>query len=519
MSKKTNESVVVAICKQTTIPKNATIIRLPGNGNARPSAVAPPFIKPPLNWSTPPPGNAQLLPPDEAIVVVTNDILHACMFTDKNPLSVPLSQQWVFSGSPDVTNIVITPGGSPPLATDLYCTTPIGAARQWHGPRLYALLHKGKYYAWCDAPAAAAVGNNIQVQLGGTAMQPTDSMNISIYRLNEGDEILVSGTNVVGPFPAGAILVTQNIAPADWYRVEITGGDNNTTAALGVAILNNAVSEIVVHQAMPDLTERMLNLVQSSRVLGAAVHAINLVSDQNATGSWVGDQPAGSILYTTFLRGAAGANGFQALTRNRGNELMELKKYNPYCWVCPESEKSWSYRNPFSFNAAGGVTNIMNDDASTFDYVVLYLKAGGTGVGADPARNLQLEFFYNVEYLSEGLWMNPGVSPASADDQDAARKVLTSMENIGHNPAFDDIMRTIGKYVRLSAPVLALLGPYGKAASAVATGVGEGLRILGYRTKQRAREDGAYTGLLPLKKRYREDSDVEEAEEERGNDV
>ena len=98
---------------------------------------------------------------------------------------------------------------------------------------------------WCDAPAVAAVGNNIQVQLGGTPMVVGDGMNISIYRLNDGDEVLVSSQRVGGPFAAGAILLTQNIAPADWYRVDIYGDDDNITAALGVAILNNAVSEIV----------------------------------------------------------------------------------------------------------------------------------------------------------------------------------------------------------------------------------------------------------------------------------
>lgn len=500
--KKANDSIVTAICKQTTIPKGATLIRLPGTGNARPSAVAPPFIKPVLNWSTPPAANQQLLPPDEALVIVTNDLLHACMWTDKNPAAGQLFQLWLYSGSPDSSLINVTPGGRPSLDTDLFCSIPDGAGLPWHGPRLYALKHKGKYYMWCDSSATGGVAANAILMRNLTALAAGDGITWTIYRLNEGDEEQVFSARIPGPIVVNTDTNFILTGAPDWYRVEVFGDDDNVTANIIVQFRNQAQSEILVHQAMPDLSERMMPLVQSSRVLGAAVHAINLVSDQNATGSWVGDQPEGSILYTAYLRGAAGSNGFQALTRNRGNELMELKKFNPYCWVCPESERSMSYRQPFTFNASGGVTNIMNDEWTSFDYVVVYLKSGGVGAGADLSRNIQLEFFYGVEYLSEGLWSNPGVSPATEDDQDAARKVLTSMENIGHNPAFGEIMKTIGKYVRLSAPVLALLGPYGKAASVVATGVGEGLGMLGYRTKKTARQEEDEDGHHPAASRY-----------------
>lgn len=516
---KKNDTIVTAICKQTTIPKNATIIRLPGTGNARPSAIAAPFAKPVLNWSSPPAGALQLLPPDEAVMIVTNDPLHAYIYTDKNNGAVPLTQLWLFGGSPDNPTIAVAPAGTPPLDTDLFCSIPFTPGTgEFHGGRLFPLLHKGKYYMWCDAPQNGGSATcAIQIFTGAVPMAAGDAANISYYRLGDGDEHQVNSIRVSGPIAPNTVVSSITLPTADWYRVTITGDDDNVTALLTYTIRNTADCEILVHRALPDLVERMMPLVQSVRVIGAASHAINLVSDQNATGSWVGDQPEGSLLYTQFLRGASGANGFQRLTTQRGNEVMELKKFNPYTWVAPENEQSWSYQHPFTFNTTG-VSNTVAREAMEMNYTIVYLKSGGTGAN-DPSRNIQMEFFFSVEFLSEGLWMMPGVSPATNDDEDAARKVLNSMENIGHNPAFDDIMRTIGKYVRLSAPVLALLGPYGKAASAVATGVGEGLRILGYRTKQRARKDGAYTGLLPVRKRYREDNDVEEAEEEGGGDV
>ena len=101
------------------------------------------------------------------------------------------------------------------------------------------------------------------------------------------------------------------------------------------------------------------------------------------------------------------------------------------------------------------------------------------------------------------LW--GGVSPATADDCQRAVQILASMGNITHNPGWKEIMATIGKYVRLSAPMLALMGPYGKAASVAAAGVGEGLGIAfgpgKSRTRKTARkEDSEATGPRKLPK-------------------
>ena len=486
-----NKPIVALICEMVATPKNQ-VIRLAGAGNARPTAMYQIFLKPPLNWSTPPAANQQLLPADEAIFLVSNDPLHAMRFTDKNNGAAQLSQLWLISGSPDTATINVSPGQTPNLSDDLFCSIPNAGARAFHGPRLYAEKFKGKYYLWCDAAAAALAGNNLVISTGAVAMAAGDAVTVSIYRLNEGDEITVQSTRVPGPIAAATPVVTLNLPAADWYRVELLGDDENVTATLTFTISNNSLSEIVCCRALPDLTELQMNLVQGIRVSGAAAHGINLVSDQNATGSWVGDQPESMVLFSAYLRGIAGNNGFQKLSGQKGNEVMELKKYNPYGFVTPEDNDDWTMSHPFTFNATSQVTNVQNKALDKFHYVIFYLKSGGTGAGADASRNVQLEFFYSGEYTSDGQWPQSGVSPATEDDVAAATKVLASIENVTHNPGFKDIMASIGKYVRLSAPVLALLGPYGKAASIAATGVGEGLGMaFGYksRTKKKARPE------------------------------
>lgn len=486
----TKDTLVASLVKVVSIPKKANVLRLAGGGNARPSAIANPFSKPVLNWSTPPAAAQQLLPADEAIVVVTNDPLAAMIFTEKNPGAVLLAEEWAIGGSPDNFTIIVAPGSTPNLAQDLYASLPISPNKAWNGPRKYARLFKGRYYLWCDASTTPGATNILLVLTSAAvAMAAGDTVTINVYRLNEGDEILVSSTIVAGPVAVSTAVLTFQLPAADYYRVDLTGGDANTTAALQFNIQNRATSELVIHLALPDLSERQMNLLQAIRVYGASSHCMNLVSEQNATGSWVGDQPEGSVLWTSYLRGAAGANGFQKIASQAGNEVMELKKYNPYTFVTPETLSDWSYVHPFTFSASSQVTNVLHKSMEKFNYTITYLKSGGTAAGPDASRNIQMEFYFAVEYISDGLWPMLGVSPLSEDDVAAAVKILASMENITHNPAFGDILRTIGKYVRLSAPVLALLGPYGKVASGVASGVGGALGALGYRTKKTARPE------------------------------
>lgn len=493
--------MVPLICQMVVKPGDSPVIRGVATGNARPSAVAKPFSKPPMNWSTPPPAIQQMLPADEAIIMCTFDPLCSIIFTDKNPLSAILQQLWIVTGNPDSSVVSLVPGQTSSMAQDLYCSIPNGGARAWHGPRLYARLYKGNYYLWCDASTTPGATNNIAVSCF-TGQAAGDTTLVTIYRLNEGDEIVALSTRVVGVIAPGANITVFNLPVPDYYRVVLTADDENTTNPLTYQVINNATSEILVHLALPDLTEREMNKVQGCRVLGSAVHAINLVNDNNATGSWVGDQPDSSIMYTAFLRGASGANGFQKLAGQRGNALMELKKYNPYGFVTPEDMDDFQFNHLFSFSSQSQVTNVINKPFTEYPYVIFYLKSGGTTITADASRNIQLEFFQAVEYTTDGIWPDVGISPATQDDWEAAVKVLASIENVTHNPGFKEIMATIGKYARLSAPVLSLLGPYGKAASIAVGGIGEGLGMVfpgKNRTKKTARQGDIEEGdLVPI---------------------
>lgn len=491
-SQGTKETLVANLCKNVSIPKGANVLRLPG---PRPSAVAAPFRKPPMNWSTPGPLINRVLPPDEAIIIVSNDPLNPCIFTEKNPSNIPLNQVWLFSLDPlgNGATVFLVPGQTPDLATDLAGSQPNGASRAWHGALLFAKLFKGSYWNWCDCPAGNLVAANgaIVISTFTIATLAADGFTVAIYRLNEGDEVVVfQGHLTPGVVPPFSPILTATIAQPDYYRVIIVADSTNLTPSQDIRISNQCIGEIEVHLPLPDLVERQMQLVQSIRVTGAASHAMNLVSEQNATGSWVGDQPEAGVIWTTYLRTVNGINGFTKLSGQQGNEIMELKKFNPYTFVTPEDKEDWEYVHPFTFTSGGQVSNINNRALDEFHYTIVYLKSGGQADTPDLSRNLQLEFFYGVEYTTDGIWPMLGTSPLTEDDEDAAIKVLASIENITHNPGWKEIVRTIGKYVRLSAPVLAMLGPYGKAASVAASGVGEGIgQVFGYRTKKTARQE------------------------------
>lgn len=484
------KGMTALIAQMIAMPRDQPIIRGVTTTNGRPSATAQPFLRPVLNWSTPIPAASagkRVLPPDESIIIWTYDALCAMIVEDKNPTLVPLVQTWIVSDNPVVSSIPVGPGETAPLATDLYASIPAGAARAWHGQRLFARLFKGKYWNWCDCGQTPGASEAIQLFTGSVAMVAADAVIFSVYRLNEGDETRVSSTRIPGPIAANTLVQSVVLTGPDMYRVDITLDEDSPTTTLTFVVQNIATSAIMVHLPLPDLVERQMDLVQAIRILAATCNIKNTASEQNAAGSWVGDQIEGSQIWTQYIRGAAGANGFQKLSGQRGNEIMELKK-NGYAFVTPEDMDDLHFVHPFTFNATGKVSNVKNEEIDQHPYCVFYLKAGGTSDASDPARSIQMLFDWGVEYLSEGQWPQTGSSPATADDWEAATKIVGSMENFYHNPAWKDILGTIGKYARLSAPVLALMGPYGKAASVVVGGVGTGLGMLGYRTKKTARQ-------------------------------
>ena len=492
------------LVQQVALPKDAAGIRLTGSGNGKESALAKLFLKPSLNIESPPAAAQQVLPGNESIVIVTNDPLCAMIFTDKNSAGNQLQYQWLFGDNPQLNTVTLAPGQKANLETDLYASIPI-VGTAFHGPRLYARLFKGKYYLWCDCALVANASNIISVNTGTIAMAVADAVTVVVYRLNEGDEVIVFQQRVAGPFAAGTQINAYQIVFPDYYRVELSADDDNATPLINFTIYNNAISEILCHRAMPDLVE-FANLFQSIRMIGSSSRVKNGASDQFATGWWIGDQPDAPILWTSYLRGAAGNNGYTRLSGQKGNEEMEFKKFNAYTYVKPEDNKDWEFIHPFSFNNNRQVTNVISRDMGELHYTIVYLKVGSTTAATDdPARRVQLEFNFLAEYTSDAQLPMGGVSPATADDCQRAVQILASMGNITHNPGWKEIMATIGKYVRLSAPMLALMGPYGKAASVAAAGVGEGLGIAfgpgKSRTRKTAREeDSEATGPRKLPK-------------------
>jgi hypothetical protein len=189
---KTPGGPVGEIFLSMTLPVTSPVAQWRDDYTATDSAVAQPFLRPVLPWSTPIPvasAGKRVLAPDESVMIVTKDPLCALIYEDKNPGLSPLQQNWVVgvaNGTP-VIDIPISPGQQ--LEPDLMKSIAAPGFQSFHGQSLYARNIDGKVYLWCDCGQVAGVTEGLQFYTGAIALAATDTIIITVYRLNDGDEI------------------------------------------------------------------------------------------------------------------------------------------------------------------------------------------------------------------------------------------------------------------------------------------------------------------------------------------
>lgn len=474
-----------------TLPVDSAVARFRDQYTSTESAVGQPFARPGLPWETSQATvGEQVLDANQSLMIVTKDPLCAIMYENKNPNGLPLAQRWcygVVNGSPS-QSVFVAPGET--VEPDIMKSIPQPGNIAFHGPSLYYRHCKGKDYLWCDAGRVASANNRIEIVNFTVAILATDVINVSIYRLNDGDEVKV-GTFRLPATATNNIALSVNLPAPDYYRVVYnfdatdSTGAPNLTPFLNLGVQNVATSAIMVHLPLPNIDEEAQK-IQQIRVLGAAMRAMNTANADNIAGSYVIDQISGGTVWTSYIRNVGGVDGFTRISAQRGNDIRDLKR-SMYCFVKTVEEDDFAYYPVFSRDASGLVNHAEAVDMFDLPYVICILKAGANDNTGAPSRSIQCFWNFNVEFETNSSWTAVRKSEFTSEQWEQAQKVLSSIDQFYYNPSFKDILGTIGKLARLSGPILSMFGPYGKAAGVAVTGVGEGLGMLGYRTKKTAR--------------------------------
>lgn len=476
MSKRTRTSTstnhVMAFAQSVALPVDTPVVRMRDQYTATDTATAQPFLRPVLPWATPIPAasaGSRGLPPDTSLVVVTGDPLCSLIYEDKNSALTGTTYRWMWgrAAGANTPSFAVQPGAT--FEPDLMGAFNI-AGQAFHSANLWSRRFKGKNWVWVDGPNTPNAANIIQIVTGTTAIAATDLIAVTIFRLNEGDEIRVS-TLVLPATPPNTQAASLQIPARDYYRVEVMDAIQSTTASIDLIIQHANACAMFVHRALPDIDDHS-DEVTRIHMLGSAVQLMNTANEEFRGGSWVADQVEPSTVWTAYARPTL-SDGFSVISGQRGQKIRQLAT-GGYGFLKPVEEDDFNYVDPFRFDVNGDVCHRGNFDSDERPFIIFMLKAGGTTDATDPSRSIQLFFNYNVEYETKDSWT--AVAPASVSTAEASKAIaiIATMEQFYENPIhWDRILSTIGKVARLAAPLLALIPhPYAKAAAAGASAVG-----------------------------------------------
>lgn len=439
------------------------------------TAVAQPFDRPVLPWSTPIPdasSGSRALPPDTSLVVATRDPLCAYIFEDKNSALNSSTYQWVVgrqSGANQV-NIITQPGET--VAPDLMGAVATAGTR-FHNDFLWARRFNNKNWIWADAPNVPNASNVFQI-FANTPIAAGDQVTVNFYRLNEGDEVRVASLRLPAT-AAGALAATLQIPARDYYNIIVTNGPASTTlAGVNLQILQVNQCAMFCHRALPDIDDHS-DEVTRIHLLGVSARLQNTANDQFKGGSVVADQVEPTTVWTAFARPTI-SDGFQAIAGQRGNEIKTLNN-GIYGFIKPVDEDDFNYLDIFRFDALGAVCHRGQFASDASPYIIIMPRAGGTTQGADPSRSIQLHFNFNCEYETKDTWTSIAPAEISTAQAGQAIAIIATMEQFYENPVhWDKILSTIGKVARLATPLLAMIPhPYAKMAAAASGAIGSAL--------------------------------------------
>lgn len=463
---------VMAFAQSVALPVDSPVVRMRDQYTSTDTAVAQPFERPVLPWSTPIPAASvgkRCFAPDTSMVLCTRDPLCAYIFEDKNPALDTSQYAWSFgrSAGANVASVTVQPGET---VTPDIMGAQHQAGRAFHGDFLWARRFNGKNMLWADAGNVPDAQNNINI-VADTAIAAGDVITVTFYRLNEGDETRVTSVRLAA-VAAGGLAGTIQIPARDYFWVTVTSDANSATAGgISVVFVTNNQCAMLCHKPLPDIDDHS-GEVTRIHMLGCAIQCMNTANVENRGGSVVADQVEPSTVWTAYARPTL-SDGFTVISGQRGQKIRDLAT-GIYGFLKPVEEDDFNYLDCFRFDINGNVTHRGKYDSDDTPYIIFMLRSGGTTDAADVSRSIQLYANYNVEYETKDSWTSVAPAPISTAEAGKAIAVIATMEQFYENPIhWDKILSTIGKVARLAAPLLALIPhPYAKAAAAGAAAVG-----------------------------------------------
>jgi hypothetical protein len=346
-----------------------------------------------------------------------------------------------------------------------------------HGPYLGCGEAQGKVGFWIDGDGTnpADVTFTFTMVTGQTQVAG-EKMGITPYKWQGGiwlERTTIFGTTLASPNTT--FTASLSVTESGYYAFFINAAGVTLNYDVGF-VYTGKCATVWAHFPMGDIFPYNVAQINGLRTLAVGVLLKNEASPLTQQGNLIMLQASGSEdWYETY---AAQNTKFYDYCFDTASEKDFLLKDGGYAYLKPTSEGDLAFILDIKHGLTGGgygsVSSLWFPLEGQSDYLIFAASAAVSGAG-----DCVLKIRWAVEFKTQNNWLEtlpPEVLPAAFSD---GMEAVASMQQFFENPwHWKDIFRTIGKVAKVGAPILAQLGPYGVAGSAVLNGIGAGAEAL-----------------------------------------
>lgn len=479
---------MAAVAGMIADPTEFPVVRKSGLYNTTPTAVAKPFIRQDITW------NPSLVVEDPAASTLPPGDLGGFLF--RNPMRAAVIWQqfaalqsykynWIFNlvpGEPGETSASSLEQVAIAEDKELF---PVWAVNDPtnvinpHGPILFAGEDDGHRYIFVDGDqgGGAGCGQKFEV-IFTTPTTVAASRKMRVYRYDSGIRRLIAQAD------SGAIgNTTFSLTLAHLPPVV----DNMQTGYYGINIYNgeptsgfftfNTQSLLMRGSWQHFPLAQWVNqkaVATDLRVMAANVLLQNKSSELNKQGKVAICQARKT---EDWVSAYATQNMYNNISLSPGAATFNWQD-GCYGFLKPTQDDDMEYLKLFqTFGGLNAAANAFFIEDSAYalvqsDYLAFCISTTQAGAGDGV-----ITISHAVEYRTRSMWQSLATPMTSEAEFAAGVQAIVSMEQFYENPVhWAKIFSTIGRIARVSSPILAAFGPYGKIASAITRMIGQNLK-------------------------------------------
>lgn len=458
---------VEVITASIALPQNAPPIRFRDITTSTKTALAKAFQRPSADWPDNP-AATQITNASTYLAVLFRHPLRTLVLALKSGLAATSQYAWWSQSDATIDGTFSLFAGSAGESLEVIFARYNNVGVPYHGTFLYPGISGVKRFLWNDY-GTIYIKNTI-------AIPSTDAFTFTIWRYDSGQvlqaaEISFPASTTINTVKSFAVLIN------DYYAISYT----STTTASSPAVATFTVTgestggggtqyEAFAHMAFPSLDVNQ-SRVTGARMIGNALLLHNSSSAQYANGNWAGLQLGKGDKWTNYIGTVASAvDPYPLITATKGVVVGDLR-LGMYGYHKPVQQKSFDLVIPFNLGLAQGIVGCngfpLDEEAATM--LVLNSPSGDGTL----SHAFQLSWDCSLEFTTEDMWTMVKPAAASPEEWERAMMVLSSMDQFYDNPVhWARIIKTIGKYATIGAPIASLFGPYGRIVGGVLSSIG-----------------------------------------------